>query len=37
MSEPKIRHIKKDPLKDPWGKLRKKRGVRIISTARRDP
>lgn len=37
MSErkPKIRHVKPDPRKDPWKKLREKPGVTIKSTARR--
>jgi len=28
---------KEDQLKDPWKKLREEPGVKILSTARRDP
>ena len=35
--KPKIRHVEKDELEDPWAKLRKRRGVKILSTARRKP
>ncbi|GAF67757.1 unnamed protein product [marine sediment metagenome] len=35
--KPKIRYEKPDPLKEPWAKLRKRRGVRILSTARHNP
>lgn len=35
--KPKIRHVKKDPLVDPWAKLRKRPGVTVKSTARRRP
>lgn len=37
--EPKIRYVKLDPLKsrDPWKKLKEKPGVKVTSTARRNP
>ena len=35
--KPKLGKTKPDPLEDPWSFLRKKPGVTIKSTARRDP
>lgn len=35
--KPKVRYVKPDPLKEPWAELRKRRGVTITDTARRDP
>ena len=36
-NKPRAVTYEDDPLKDPWKRLREKPGVRIISTARRDP